>query len=85
MIPGGWEVHSEITSEVLSVYNGVKDKLKNGTYTPLSVATQSVGGKNYCFICKVIVESGKEYFAKVAIRVPYSGEAEFQSAKEILL
>lgn len=85
MIPGGWEVHETISEGHMAYYNQIKDKLTNGQYTPLAVATQSVGGLNICFICKAYYQNNKEAFAKVLIRIPYSGEVEFQGAKEILL
>lgn len=85
MIPGGWEVQETISAENMSLFAQIQGNLTNAEYTPLAVANQSVGGQNICFICKTLHSSGKEYFSKVLVRIPYSGEPEFQSAKEILL
>lgn len=85
MIPGGWEIHNNISQENMSLFLQIQSNLTNGEYTPLAVGTQSVGGQNICFICKTVHSSGKEYFSKVLVRIPYSGIPEFQGAKEILL
>ncbi len=69
----------------MNLFLQIKSNLQHAEYTPLAVGVQSVGGKNVCFICKAVHTSGKEYFSKVLVRVPYSGEPEYQSAKEILL
>lgn len=85
MIPGGWEVHSTISDEVLNIYNSIKGGLTNAEYQPLATATQSVGGRNICVICKAVQPTGKEYFAKVLIYIPIGGEPQLNSVKEILL
>lgn len=85
MIPGGWEVHDVIAEDKMAIFQQIQSKLTSAQYTPLAVASQSVGGMNLCFICKAVQHTGKEFFAKVLIRIPYSGEPEFVSAKEILL
>lgn len=85
MIPGGWKVFETIPSEYTEIFEGIKPKLTNGEYTILAVGEMSVGSKTICFICKALLSTGKEYFAKVLVHVPIGEAPVFQSAKEIFI
>lgn len=85
MIPGGWQVHTEISAKNMAIFEGIKPSLKNGEYTPLAVGTMSVGSTTVCFICRAELANLKEYFAKVIVQIPIGGEPSFVSAKEIFI
>ena len=85
MIPGGWQVFETIPSESATIFESIRPSLTNGTYTLLAAGEMSVGSKTICFICRALLPTGKEYFAKVIVQVPIGGTPTFQSAREIFI
>ena len=74
---GGWSPWSfALSEEAKKVFEKALTGLLGVDYTPLSVATQIVSGKNYCFLCKgvIVVPESPEIVAKIYIYQPFEGD-----------
>ena len=84
-ISRGWKVHNNITDDDINVLKTALSELIGIEYEPKILATQSVNGTNYCFICKskVAAHNGQG-ISKVMIYKPLTGKAKITSIECIL-
>lgn len=78
MLAGGYTDQRTPTAEELTLFKTATAELDGVGYTPETVATQVVAGKNYRFICKAVTATRKPqiYKAVVTIYQPLPGKGE---------
>lgn len=72
MIAGGYSQQRDLTPEELELFKTVTAEIDGVNYTPESVSTQVVAGKNYRFICKAVTVTAEPqtYQAEVTVFQP---------------
>lgn len=83
MIAGGYSQQREPNAEELALFKQVTAELDGVKYTPETVATQVVAGRNYRFVCKAVTATRepKTYKAEVVVYQPLPGQGEPRISK----
>lgn len=78
MIAGGYSQQRPLKAEEVALFKQVTAELDGVSYTPESVSTQVVAGRNYRFICKAVTvtREPQTYQAEVVVFEPLPGRGE---------